>query len=85
MSAAFAKRPCRVLDSDMKVKVAETGLNTFSDATVVCGPPQFKDGQRITLLNPGILVEVLSQCTESYDRGENSATTAKFPRSTLMS
>jgi len=67
---AFAKRPCRVLDSDMKVKVAETGLNTFPDATVVCGPPEFKDDRRTTLLNPGILVEVLSESTESYDRGE---------------
>ncbi len=66
---AFRKRRCHVLDSDMKVKIVKTGLNTFPDASVVCGAPQFKDEKQLTLLNPGLLVEVLSASTESYDRG----------------
>lgn len=67
---ALSKRPCRVYDSDMKVKVAATSLNTFPDASIVCGKPEFKDDRRVTLLNPGAIIEVLSDSTEAYDRGE---------------
>lgn len=67
---AFAKRPCRVYDSDMKVKITATGLNTFPDASIVCGRPEFKNDRRNTLLNPQALIEVLSDGTEAYDRGE---------------
>lgn len=67
---AFSKRPCRVYDSDMKVKVEASGLNTFPDASIVCGQPKFNSDKRITLLNPGAIFEVLSEGTEAYDRGE---------------
>lgn len=67
---ALNKRPCRVYDSDMKVKVAATSLNTFPDASIVCGKSEFKDDRRQTLLNPGTIIEVLSESTEAYDRGE---------------
>lgn len=62
-------RPCRVYPSDMRVHVKSTGLYTYPDVTVVCGERRFIDNQTDTLLNPGLIVEVLSPSTEAYDRG----------------
>ncbi len=67
---ALKARSCEVYPSDMRVKVSPTGLYTYPDATVVCGAPEFDDEQFDTLLNPTVLFEVLSESTESYDRGE---------------
>ena len=64
------KRPCEIYPSDMRVKVSPTGLYTYPDVIVVCGEPIFDDQQKDTLLNPTVLVEVLSKSTASYDRGE---------------
>ena len=66
---ALKARSCEVYPSDMRVKVSSTGLYTYPDATVVCGDPEFDDEQFDTLLNPTVLFEVLSDSTESYDRG----------------
>jgi Uma2 family endonuclease len=60
---------CRVLTSDMRVKVDATGLYTYPDIAIVCDEPQFEDQVFDTLLNPRALVEVLSDSTEKYDRG----------------
>ena len=46
------------------------GLYTYPDISIVCGAPRFEDDQRDTLLNPTVLVEVLSPSTENYDRGQ---------------
>ena len=64
------KRACEIYPSDMRVKVSPTGLYTYPDVVIVCGEPTFDDEQRDTLLNPTVLVEVLSKSTASYDRGE---------------
>jgi Uma2 family endonuclease len=61
--------PCRVVTSDLRVKVSATGLYTYPDVVIVCDEPQFEDQVMDTLLNPRILVEVLSDSTEKYDRG----------------
>ena len=63
------RRPCEVYTSDMRVRVSATGLYTYPDAVVVCGEPQFVDEGVDTLVNPTLLVEVLSPSTEAYDRG----------------
>lgn len=63
------KRPCKVYANDMRVKVSPTGLYTYPDVVVVCGQAQFDDAHLDTLLNPTILIEVLSDSTEAYDRG----------------
>ena len=63
-------RPCRVYPSDMRVKVSATGLCTYPDVVVICGDRQFDDQKRDTLLNPTLIVEVLSETTEAYDRGK---------------
>jgi Uma2 family endonuclease len=65
----FRTRPCQVYATDMRVRVRATGLYTYPDIIAVCGEPRFLDEQRDTLLNPGLIVEVLSPSTEAYDRG----------------
>jgi Uma2 family endonuclease len=73
-------RPCRVYSSDLRVKVSATGLYTYPDVVGVCGRPQFEDREKDTLLNPTVIIEILSPSTEKYDRG------AKFDHySTLAS
>jgi Uma2 family endonuclease len=52
----------------MRVKVRSVGLYTYPDVVVVCGEPEFEDKEVDTLLNPTVLVEVLSPSTERYDR-----------------
>jgi Uma2 family endonuclease len=64
------KRPCTVYPSDMRVKVSPAGLYTYPDVTVVCGEAQFEDQHFDTLLNPTLIVEVLSKTTAAYDQGE---------------
>lgn len=61
---------CRVYPSDMRVKVEATTLYTYPDVSVVCEEPQFSDNEFDTLLNPLLLIEVLSPSTERYDRGK---------------
>jgi Uma2 family endonuclease len=69
LSQQLRDRPCEVYPADMRVKVSSTGLYTYPDVTVVCGEPQFEDAEVDTLLNPTVLVEVLSSSTADYDRG----------------
>lgn len=64
---------CESYPSDMRVFVPTTGLFTYPDVVVVCGEPQFQDKEFDTLLNPTLLVEVLSPSTEGYDRGKKFA------------
>ncbi|MCC6363505.1 MAG: Uma2 family endonuclease [Bryobacterales bacterium] len=60
---------CTVYSSDLRIKISETGLYTYPDVSVVCGRPLFADDRKDSLLNPSLIVEVLSPSTESYDRG----------------
>jgi Uma2 family endonuclease len=61
---------CLPFNSDLRVKVEATGLFTYPDLSVVCGEPQFADVQPDTITNPTVIVEVLSDSTEAYDRGK---------------
>jgi len=61
--------PCRTLSSDMRVRVGLTGLETYPDVLILCGPPTFVDDTEMCLLNPAVVIEVLSPSTEGYDRG----------------
>ena len=69
LGVALKKGPCVVTTSDMRVRVSKTGLYTYPDIVVVCDPPQYGDGRHDTILNPALIVEVLSPSTEAYDRG----------------
>jgi Uma2 family endonuclease len=62
--------PCRVYDSDLRVRVPSTGLATYPDVTVVCGARETDPEDANTVVNPTVLVEVLSPRTHAYDRGE---------------
>jgi Uma2 family endonuclease len=57
------------LSSDMRVKVSATGLYTYPDVIILRDREELEDGHVDTLLNPQVIVEVLSESTESYDRG----------------
>jgi len=72
-------RPCETYANDMRVKVEPTGLYSYPDVVVVCGPPQLEDEHTDTLLNPTLIVEVLSPSTEAYDRGDKSAHYRQLP------
>jgi Uma2 family endonuclease len=69
----FVGRPCEAYASDMRVKVSSTGLYTYPDLVAICGEVVFDDEHTDTLLNPTVIVEVLSPSTEAYDRGEKFA------------
>ncbi len=64
------RKPCTVYPSDMRLHIPENGLYTYPDLTVVCGKEYFLDDESDTLLNPVLIVEVLSKSTEAYDRGD---------------
>ena len=61
---------CETYMSDMRVSTPPTASYFYPDVVVVCEDPRFEDDVFDTLLNPIILVEVLSPSTEAYDRGE---------------
>ncbi len=63
------KGPCRVYDADLRVRTP-TGLSTYPDVSVICGPVQRDNVDPQAAINPTLIVEVLSQSTEDYDRGE---------------
>ena len=78
LRAALGDRPCEVHGSDLRVGMATSGFYTYPDVTVVCGEATFEDSVEDTLLNPVVIVEVLSPTTEAYDRG------LKFARYRLL-
>ena len=74
LSAEFSNRlrakTCAAYNADLRIKVEATGLLTYPDLSVICGPLQFAEGTDDTVVNPTVLVEVLSESTEAYDRGK---------------
>jgi Uma2 family endonuclease len=70
LSTGLLARRCAVHGADMRIHIPSTGRYTYSDALVVCGPPVLTDEVRDTLVNPIVIVEVLSDSTEKYDRGD---------------
>jgi Uma2 family endonuclease len=63
------EKKCQVHPSDMRLHIPVNGLYTYPDVMVVCGNKEFIDDKKDTLLNPGIVIEVLSPSTADYDRG----------------
>jgi len=68
--------PCRVTATDQRLKVDRTGLYTYPDLLIVCGPREF---EKDTLLNPNVVIEILSDSTEGYDRGTKFEHYQKLP------
>jgi Uma2 family endonuclease len=73
LNLQFADRPRQVYGLDMRVKVDATGLYTYPDVVAICGELRFEDAQLDTLMNPNLIIEVLSNSSESYDRGKKFA------------
>lgn len=73
LRAALTSDECEVMISDLRVRVSPEGLYTYPDLVVVCGEGQYTDAEVDTLVNPTLLIEVLSPSTEAYDRGFKSA------------
>jgi Uma2 family endonuclease len=69
LHAQLRRRQCTIYPSDMKVAILSVPRYTYPDISVVCGEAQFSDTKRDTLLNPTILIEVLSPSTQKQDRG----------------
>jgi Uma2 family endonuclease len=61
---------CRTFTSDLRVRILSTGLSTYPDVTVACGGTTRAPDDRLAVVNPVLLVEVTSDSTEEYDRGE---------------
>lgn len=72
-------KPCEIYANDMRVKVSETGMYTYPDVVVACREPRFEDQTVDTLLNPVLIIEVLSDSTERYDRGAKFAHYRSLP------
>lgn len=65
-----APQGCRVFTSDLRIRIAKTGLSTYPDGAVVCGRSARADDDPLAVVNPVLLLEVTSPSTEWYDRGE---------------
>jgi Uma2 family endonuclease len=70
MASHLRGKPYRVYTADLRVRVKATDLATYPDVSVICGPLENDTAGRNTATNPRILIEVLSDSTEAYDRGE---------------
>ncbi len=70
LASALEGGRCRVYSSDLRIRVLKTGLATYPDVSVVCGPREVDPEDKNSVTNPTLLVEVTSKSTEEYDRGE---------------
>lgn len=78
LSQQLKSRPCEAYVNDMRVKAAKARSYHYPEIAVVCGTPEFEDAQLDILLNPTLLIEVLSPSTEAYDRGGKFANYRKI-------
>lgn len=62
--------PCAVFAPELRVRVLATGLATYPDVPIVCGPLERDPESHHTITNPTVIAEVLSSSTEAFDRGE---------------
>ncbi len=79
LSRELGKRPCRVYSSDVRVRVEATDLSTYPDVSVVCGTLRTAADDPHAIINPTVVVEVLSDSTEAYDRGQKASHYRQIP------
>ena len=72
LESAFrnGKKSCRTFNTDAKVRIETKNSYVYPDATVVCGDVEMSDNQPDTIINPTVIIEVLSKSTSAYDRGK---------------
>lgn len=76
---ALKKGSCRAFGADLRVRVLATGLATYPDVTVLCGPRQLDPDDPNTVVDATAIFEILSPSTEDYDRGEKFESYKKLP------
>ncbi len=79
LGSALVGSPCRGYTSDQRVRIPSTGLYTYPELTFVCGEVEYDPFSAETLINPTLLVEVLSPSTEAWDRGGRFAHYRRLP------
>jgi Uma2 family endonuclease len=79
LGLALRGRPCAVFSADLRVRVEATDRTTYPDVTVVCGQPRAAADDADAIVNPTLIVEVLSDSTEAFDRGEKFAHLQRLP------
>ena len=75
----LSDRPCTVLGSSVRVLLHRESLYAYPDATIVCGEPEFLDRENDTILNPKLVVDVLSPTTRNYDLGDTTRMYLQIP------
>jgi len=70
LNIAFRKKNCSVFNSDLRVLIESNGLYTYPDVSALCGEIKFAEGRNDTIINPALIIEVLSDSTKDYDRGQ---------------
>lgn len=70
LSNQLRKKQCRVYSSDMKIKIEKEDKFAYPDVIVVCGERKFLDNTTTVILDADVIIEVLSDSTEAYDRGD---------------
>jgi len=79
ISIQLKGRPCHVYANDVKILIRSANAGKYPDLVAFCGEPELLDDRRDLLLNPSLIVEVLSDSTEAYDRGEKFALYRRLP------
>ena len=79
LRSQLKNKPCKVYAGEMRIKVQSTGLFAYPDLMVVCPEIQFSGDKPDTVLNPILIIEILSDSTESTDRGAKFAHYRKIP------
>lgn len=79
LRTALRGRPCRVFSSDLRVFIREAEVATYPDVSVVCGALESPPEDPTAIVNPALLVEIISDSTEPYDRGEKFEAYQRLP------
>lgn len=66
----LADKPCQIAISDIKLAIESENRYTYPDIMIICGQPQFIEGRNDTIVNPEVIIEILSESTEKIDRGD---------------
>ena len=77
--SALSTKPCRPFTSDVRIRVETTGATFYPDVSVVCGQLETSPADQHAITNPMVIVEVLSESTEAYDRGAKAFHYRRIP------
>ena len=79
IGVALLEKECSVYDSNLKVRIEAADAGVYPDCQVICGPSEYYQGRKDVVLNPIVVVEVLSESTAAYDRGGKFSHYKKIP------